>query len=183
MAKISSRKCQDLFENGLTDFVISQKSLILSGVSERSLCTQLAMSLKDELKVVGVIGYYVDTEYNRKQNKELKTIIDNVGRIVRITSDLIVHTRGEKVKDDNLIAIEMKKADAPGSEKAADKIRLKAMTMRSFDDTWVADGITPPEHVCGYTLGVFLEIDSVRCAGSGEFYSLGKCIKKFNFLF
>ncbi len=33
------------------------------------------------------------------------------------------------------------------------------MTKPSYDDVWSLDGLTMPEHVCGYELGCYLEID------------------------
>ncbi|MDY4348487.1 hypothetical protein [Pectobacterium brasiliense] len=105
-------------------------------------------------------GYFADVEYNRKQNGKVKTIMDGDFNIVRINCDLILHSRGDNVERDNLIAIEMKKSERPKIEKKNDINRLRAMTKKSFDDIWSFDGKTHPEHVCGYEIGYFIEINN-----------------------
>ena len=79
--------------------------------------------------------------------------------VVTINCDLILHSRGEKMGNDNLIAIEMKKSTRPEEEKLSDKLRLRALTKSSYDDIWSYDGKAHPEHVCGYQLGIYIEID------------------------
>src|SRR5699024_5877495 len=64
---------------------------------------------------------------------------------------------------DNLIALEMKKSYRPMKEKENDKARLVALTKDSYDGVWSFDGKTLPEHVCGYDLGIYYEIDSKNC--------------------
>lgn len=86
-------------------------------------------------------GYYADVEYNRKQNGEVKTMIDDEMRTISITPDVIVHSRGENVRHDNLIVVEMKKTERPDAEKDSDRLRLKIMTRQSFDGIWSANGI------------------------------------------
>ncbi len=34
------------------------------------------------------------------------------------------------------------------------------MTKPSYDDIWSNDGTTHPEHVCGYRLGVYIELNN-----------------------
>lgn len=63
---------------------------------------------------------------------------------------------------DNLIAIEMKKADRIEAEKDKDRNRLRAMTKSTYDGVWSYDGVTRPEHVCGYELGIFIELDRTK---------------------
>jgi hypothetical protein len=67
-----------------------------------------------------------------------RSLVGNA-KVIRITSDLIVHSRREKLGADNLIAIEMK------------EIKV-----------WWADGRTHPEHVCGYKLGLFVGLNCRR---------------------
>ena len=65
-------------------------------------------------------GYYTDVEYNRNAGgiKTIrKTIRGQQEEIIPINCDLILHSRGENVDQDNLIAIEMKKSNAPSAEK------------------------------------------------------------------
>jgi len=53
----------------------------------------------------------------------------------------------------------MKKSNRSEEEKESDRKRLRALTKTSYDDTWSNDGTTHPEHVCGYHIGKFIEID------------------------
>src|SRR3546814_1236198 len=92
---------------------------------------------------------------------------------VRITCDLILHSRGRVVERDNLIAIEMKRLSHPEREKQKDRVRLRALTKTSYDDVWSADGRALPEHVCGYGLGYFVELDADRRKFRVEEYQLG----------
>ncbi|MGS2764806.1 hypothetical protein [Sinomicrobium sp. M5D2P9] len=103
--------------------------------------------------------YYSDPEYNRKQNGEIKTILDHEMKEVKINCDVIIHSRGNNIGNDNLLALEMKKSNRPEYEKASDKIRLRALTKESYDDVWSNDGKTFPEYVCGYELGIYMELD------------------------
>jgi hypothetical protein len=80
-------------------------------------------------------------------------------QVIEISADLILHSRGANIAEDNLIALEMKKSSRPPKEKKADRQRLRAMTKSSYDGVWSNDGTTHPEHVCGYRLGVYVEIN------------------------
>ena len=151
---------KELFEISLEEFLASERDTILSDVSERNLCARLAMKIEANLTPLGLDGYYADPEYNRKQTGRVKTILDDDMKVIRICCDIVVHTRGSKVAGDNLIAIEMKKSGVSAKDKSSDFDRLRAMTKRSFDDVWSADGDTHPEHVCGYHLGAYLEINT-----------------------
>ncbi len=95
-----------------------------------------------------------------RNNGRIKTIYNEDLKVVTIICDLIVHSRGEIVEKDNLIALEMKKAYRSMQEKENDKARLVALTKDSYDGVWSFDGKTLPEHVCGYDLGIYYEIDS-----------------------
>lgn len=46
---------------------------------------------------------------------------------------------------DNLIAIEMKKANCADMEKDKDRVRLMALTRNSYDSVWSADAKILPE--------------------------------------
>jgi hypothetical protein len=153
---------RDLFYRSFEKFLALESNNILSGVSERNLCNRLGFCLEDERKARGLEGYYVDAEYNRQQNGQVKTLLNGNYEEVSITCDLILHSRGESVARDNLIAIEMKKSSRPGAEKKKDRIRLIALTKKSYDDIWSNDGVTHPKYVCGYELGIFIELDIRR---------------------
>ena len=98
--------------------------------------------------------------------------------VVVINCDLILHSRGEIVAHDNLIAIEMKKAGRPEAEKEEDRIRLRAMTKATYDNIWSNDGQTHPEHVCGYELGFFVELDSRNSTFKTEEFRDGKFFRE-----
>lgn len=150
---------QAIFEEAFSAFLKKEKSLIETDVNERTLCARLAMILEAEAHKAGLKDYYADPDYNRKQGGRVKTIIGADSREIVINADLILHSRGNTVARDNLIAIEMKKSTRPDREKEKDRERLIAMTKSSYDDIWSADGKTHPEHVCGYEFGVFLDLD------------------------
>ena len=70
---------------------------------------------------------------------EKKTILHAVtGKPISIVYDPLLHSRG-KLVEDNLIAVEMKKADAQDQDKDRDSERLQSLTTA--------------EHVCGYKVG------------------------------
>lgn len=133
---------------------------ILHGTSERNLCARWAPLLEIAANEAGYGKYRADIEYNRKQDGRVKTILDETMHVVKITCDLILHSRGKVIERDNLIAIEMKRLEHPSSEKQKDRVRLRALTKASYDDIWSADGRVLPEHVCGYELGYFVELDA-----------------------
>jgi len=155
----NQKKLVDFFEEGKAMFFRKERVNILSGVSERNLCGRLALYLELLLPKYNLEEYFCDTEYNRKQNGKIKTILDENHQIITINCDLIIHSRGLFLGKDNMVAIEMKKSNRPDLEKLSDRNRLRALTKSSFDDVWSYDGKTHPEHVCGYKLGIFFEID------------------------
>src|SRR3546814_5052750 len=91
----------------------------------------------------------------------------------RITWHCFLHGRGRVVERYNLIAIEMKRLSHPEREKQKDRVRLRALTKTSYDYVWSADGRALPEHVCGYGLGYFVELDADRRKFRFEEYQLG----------
>jgi hypothetical protein len=54
--------------------------------------------------------------------------------------------------------------------------RLQAMTMTPYNEVWPLDG-SHPEHVCGYAVGIFLEIDAPRRQMRLIFFKKGKLTK------
>lgn len=134
------------------------------------------MYVERQIRADGFTGYYADVEYNRKQNGEVKTIINENAKVIRITADLIVHSRGKFPNPrDNLIAVEVKKFNRPESEKNSDRSRLVAMTSDPNKNVWGWNG-SHPEHVCGYSVGVFMEIDTSNKCVRLEFFKKGKFI-------
>lgn len=148
------------------------------GVSERSLCGSLMLHLRKALDKSAYKEYYVDIEYNRNEGGKLKTIVNGIETAVKITCDLIVHSRGGKPNQDNLIAVEMKRSTHRKREKEKDKTRLICLTRDSYDNIWSSDGKTLPKHVCGYILGVYYELDSKNQQARIEYYTKGEMNKR-----
>ena len=168
----------NIFEQANKNFLIKDRSLLYTQVSERTLCGALMLHINDIIKKDNSFnGYYVDVEYNRNKGaiKTIqKTIRDIQEKILRVTCDLILHSRGENLEQDNLIAVEMKKSTQAKAHKQQDRERLMAMTKDTFDDVWSYDGKTLPEHVCRYVLGVYYEINYNRRQILLEYYRKGK---------
>ncbi len=160
--KTRVHRAAELFTSAFESMMAAEAEHVLSGVSEQNVCGRLAFYLERAKPEFGFGAYIVDTEYNRKQNRRVKTIIDHRSRVIRIRADIIVHTRGKVVKGDNLIAVEMKKSGASATAIQRDRDRLRAMTKSSYDGVWsVGDG-THPEHVCGYEAGFLVMLDLER---------------------
>ncbi len=158
----------------LEQFLNEEVRNIESGISEQNLCGRLMLIMHSHLSSYNLSNYYVDNEYNRQQGGEIKTIINNIFEVVNVKCDIILHSRGECILNDNLVAIEMKKSSRPEKEKNKDRVRLIALTKDSYNDIWSNDGTTHPEHVCGYKLGVYLEINLEQRTFLVETYSSGK---------
>ncbi|NFN81229.1 hypothetical protein FDB25_12490 [Clostridium botulinum] len=172
-----------IFENSNKTFILKNIHLLEYEISERSLCGALMKSLSDELRETKFKSYHVDIEYNRNNGGMLKTILDPTKllefKIINITCDLIIHSRGENVTNDNLIALEMKKSNRPKKDKISDKERLICLTKSSYDnDVWSYDGATFPEHVCRYILGIYYEIDFDKRVICIEYYRNGRKVEE-----
>lgn len=154
-----SNDLRTLFHASFQCFLETEAENMCAGISERNLCARLANILELKAHESGLPKEYkADVEYNRKQGGEIKTIIDDNLKIIKITCDIILHSRGKMGEEDNLIAIEMKKKERPKSEGVSDRQRLALMTRKSFDNIWSWNG-TSPEHVCGYRYGYYIEFD------------------------
>lgn len=175
---ISPATLDRILTRAVKDFLRDEVTSIIGGVSERNNCQRLAIYLERYAHEAGLVNYYADTEYNRKQGGRIKTIFDECMEVVVIQSDLILHSRGSSILEDNLIAIEMKKAGRPELEKESDRKRLRAMTKSSFDDIWSNDGEAHPEHVCGYRIGLYIELDAARRAARLERYIGGERVQE-----
>lgn len=171
------------FERAFRRFLECESKNIRTDVSEMNLCGHLAFELKKELDRPAWRGYYADTEYNRKQGGQVKTMMDESQQVINITCDLIVHSRGEIPSKDNLLAIEMKKANRPATALEADRKRLRCLTRASYDGIWSADGKTLPEHVCGYDLGLLIELNPRTGRAVIEEYRSGQLCREHRFVF
>ena len=167
----------EIFDKASNIFLNKQKDLIFSGVNERSWYPYLIMYLKEILIEKNICGYNSDSEYNKNLGK-LKTVYDDVSlEVIPVVCDIIVHSRGKNLEQDNLICIEMKKSTARKESKNKDKRRLELLTKDSFDNVWSFDGKNLPEHVCRYKLGIYYEINIKKKQVYIEYYEKGK---KFN---
>ena len=147
-----------LFEYANEVLLRKDFELIRQDVSERTVCANLMLHLNRSLWGTPFRSYYTDVEYNRNKDGTVKTIIDRNEVITNITCDLIMHSRGKCIEQDNLLALEMKKSSRPDSEKQKDKNRLIALT-RDGNSAWPFGGATFPDHVGRYILGIYYEID------------------------
>lgn len=172
-----------IFERSNKYFIRENIHLFEYEASERSLCGSLMKNLTDELKDTKFNSYHVDIEYNRNKGGKLKTLVKTINgpelKIIKITCDLIVHSRGENISNDNLIALEMKKSSRSDEEKKSDKERLSCLTKNSYDDIWSYDGTTLPEHVCRYILGIYYEVDFEKRVIYIEYYRKGYKVKDY----
>lgn len=168
-----------IFEMANDSFLSSSQKLILNDVDERCLCSELKIFLQQQLSGTKYRHYHVDNEYNRNGGHIKTTINGNMQEII-VRCDLIVHSRGEKDSQDNLIALEMKKSYQDSHSKNKDRDRLCALTKSKHDpDTYSYDGKTFPKHVCGYILGVYYEVDKARKKVSIEYYRSGAKVKVY----
>lgn len=174
---------EKLFEDANRNFLQKDKELLHSRVSERTLCGALMLHIHDIIeKDEFYKSYHVDVEYNRNKGSIktiYKTVVGSGEQIIPINCDLIVHSRGNFIEQDNLLAIEMKKSERPLKEKNKDRDRLSALTKDSFDDVWAWDGKNSPEHVCGYMLGVYYEINYTKNEILVEYYRKGEKVKSY----
>lgn len=169
----------EIFLDSVNIFLKEDVDNILSDVNERNLCARLACYLERVAKKHGINGYYADAEYNRNQGK-VKTILEEGMEVITINCDVILHSRGAILKQDNLIAIEMKKSNRTQEEKDSDRKRLRALTKDSYDDVWSFDGTALPEHVCGYIWGYYIELNSRSRTCLFEQYKKG--VKIYNWV-
>ena len=174
-----TKNLKEIFNKANDIFLYNSKRLIYDDVAERTICADLQDYIKRELKKTSYRKYHVDVEYNRNCG-HVKTTINGEMKEIKIQCDLIVHSRGEIEERDNLIALEMKKAYQKDEEKNSDRDRLCALTKPRHDpNTFSYDGKTFPEHVCGYGLGVYYEIDKDNKTVLIEYYKNGKKFESY----
>jgi len=166
-----------IFKESNEVFLKKELDLILSWVSERSLCWKLSSYLNDNIRESEFNVYHVDIEYNRNYWWNIKTIIDSKEKVLNITCDIIIHSRWENRKQDNLIAIEMKKSTWTELEKQKDRDRLIALTKQLNEWVWTYWWWDFPKHVCWYVLWIYYEIDIENQSLILEFYKEWKLFK------
>lgn len=174
---------EKIFEDANKSFLKKNTMLFETRVSERTLCGALMIELHEVLKRTKFSDYFVDVEYNRNIGGTLKTLKKTIcgldEQIVTINCDLIVHSRGQNVLCDNLIALEMKKSTGRQVDKDNDRNRLECLTKSPEQDVWSYGGKALPEHVCGYGLGIYYEVDFRRKIVLVEYYKEGYCYRQY----
>lgn len=158
-----------LFEDADRCFRHDEIKLFEDGVSERTLCGALMLHLHEEMRKQDRLyrGFHADVEYNRNR-KKIKKILQkkesNDEKIItNISCDVLVHGRGLTPEQENLIAIEMKKAYAKDSDKNDDRYRLEALT--SNLNEWPERGLYQDDGKgmenlrYNYVLGVYYEVN------------------------
>lgn len=167
-----------MFIKANKDFLLYDFDLLQTDVAESTLCGALKMRLEKYLLKDKINDYFVDLEYNRNKGK-IKTIIADELTIVRIKCDFVLHSRGHNPKQDNLLALEMKKSYRSEDEKKSDRQRLIALTKSTYDhDVWSYDGRTFPEHVCRYIIGIYYEVDWENKQVIIDYYKCGQLEEK-----
>ena len=174
---INPKVIREVFDNSLAIFLEREQQELADGVNERNYCARWACYMERCSEAHGLIGYVADTEHNRKQDGRIKTILGGQSEVISINCDLILHSRGKYIEEDNLIAVELKKHHRPPIEKDKDRARLIALTKASYGGVWKINPNTPPEHVCGYVLGAYVEVDRKQRICLVEFYANGNFVE------
>jgi len=99
-----------VFKLALDEFFVRESAALCEYVAERNNCGRLAIYMQRAADEAGLVGYIADPEYNRKQGGQIKTTMDSDLQVITITPDVVLHSRGARIEDDNLIVVEMKKA-------------------------------------------------------------------------
>ena len=177
---ISRDAMRRLFFAAFDDFCACEGANIRNGTSERNLCQRLALPLEHQALSADLQHYRADCEYNRSNDGRVKTIVGQGMGVVTITCDIILHSRGEDTEQDNLIAIEMKRASHRQAEKDKDRIRLMALTRAPGGGVWSEDGKINLRHVCNYVIGFYVELDRRRHEFHIEEYVRGSLRKTYS---
>lgn len=177
------KELERIFEKANDSFLRKNTMLFETKVAERTLCGALMIELYEVIKDTKYYKYFVDVEYNRNVGGTLKTLKKTIRgtdeQIVTINCDLIVHSRGQNVFQDNLIAIEMKKSTGRRRDKESDRNRLECLTKSPDQDVWSYGGKVFPENVCGYGLGVYYEVNFKQREILVEYYREGYCYNQY----
>lgn len=177
------KELEKIFEKANKLFIRKNAMLFETRVSERTLCGALMIELHEVLKGTKFSDYFVDVEYNRNIGGKIKTLKKTIQgmdeQIVTINCDLIVHSRGQNFLCDNLIALEMKKSTGRKGDKDKDRNRLECLTKNPEQNVWSYGGKALPEHVCGYGLGIYYEVNFKQKIILVEYYKEGYCYYQY----
>lgn len=181
--KTRSQELEEIFERANQRFLEKNPMLFEMKVSERTLCGALMIELHEAIKDTKYKSYFVDVEYNRNIGGSFrhhrKTIRGSDEQIITVHCDLIVHGRGQHAPEDNLVALEMKKSTGRKQEKEKDRARLCCLTQKPEESVWSYEGNAFPEHVCGYELGIYYEINLPKKRIRIEYYRDGRLCRQY----
>lgn len=141
---------EDIFREALNQFLEREFALVRKDAHEQSLCGRLAIYLDHAKDRHGLKNYYVDVEYNRRGEGRKQILHPLTDEHIDVVCDILLHSRGD-LRNDNLIAVEMKKDYAAPERKQSDRERLQALTLPLPESG-------NPDYVCGYHLGYYLEV-------------------------
>lgn len=154
---------KEKLNKAIKTFIERDEYLLENDVNERSMTHKLAEYLQDEFE-----DYNVDCEYNKNcataENSKRISFIEEESKIIEklkkkdldnyfikeefyevsVYPDIIVHKRGNE--EDNLLIIEVKKANSTIAAEEYDLIKLKKYTNDEFHDS------------LDYKYGVFLTL-------------------------
>lgn len=126
---------------------------IKNGVSERNICARLSHHMENIMREYDSMNteyifsnYYVDVEYNRMGNGNLKKYENTEHRPKYMVSDLLIHSRGP---ERNLLAVEMKRK--------SNKKKIKEDKERLISIVSSSTLYSPLDCVYDTLVGVFIE--------------------------
>lgn len=162
-----------IFYNANKLFIKDNIRNIELGVSEVTLQGNFSQAFKEILKEMKISNYYSEINYNKNKHFT-KCIINEKMEYFDIFCDLIIHSCGENLQQDNLLAIEMKKKENR-KDRLKDRKRLEIMTSDSYVEEILFDELPP--YICRYSLGIFYDLDIKKRQIKLDFYQHGKLIK------
>ena len=184
MANSSSRLTRkekalvEIFLQALCYVHESHSSLFEDNVNERDVCSHLFSFIERSKENTWFTNYFVDVEYNRMLGGGPKIIFDEKNGIdITIIPDLVIHGRGRIDGHENLLCVEIKKSNAPSSEKEDDLRRLSFLTKRKMHLR------RNTNYVYGYLIGIYYEYNYPRQRSKLKIFKNGKavCTMIFNF--
>lgn len=161
---------EKIFENANKSFLRKNTMLFETRVSERTLCGALMIELHEALKKTKFSDYFVDVEYNRNIGGTLKTLKKTIRgldeKIVTINCDLIVHSRGQNILCDNLIALEMKKSTGTLKREFEEELhaKIEVDNLLAIGEIYFPWGKRPCHQICLY-YNVHLVDDNIPLDG------------------
>lgn len=178
MATLGPRRTllRSCYTAALAKFCENDIQLIATITHEQAMAHRIALYLEQECRAQGEeINplYVVDCEYNRNGNS-VKRIVNGQGIVIPIRADIILHSRGQVLEQDNLLAMELKIMPARDAELESDRLRLMAMTENTFTKTFKWGKGRLPESVCRYKFGVYLLIDAAQGYIDQEYFYDGQ---------